>query len=194
MSIPKEQLQLIEQLLNLPGVRVLDADIAEREMTIQIETTDDYAICHKCGRKATEFNCYGETLRLRHLPVFNRRVYLSYRPKRYRCLNCDDRPTTTRRDDWYDAKVGLTRAFAEFLLREIIGSTLSDLALKHQVSYDLLRGVLQRRVGGEVDWSQFKELRVLGLDEISLLKGRRDFVTVVGARDERQERLSHRRC
>jgi transposase len=27
----------------------------------------------------------------------------------------DDRPTTTRRDDWYDAKAGLTRAFAEFL-------------------------------------------------------------------------------
>ena len=123
MVIPKEQLQLIEQLLNLPGVRVLDADIAEREMTIQIETTDDCAICHKCGQKATEFYCDGEALRLRHLPVFNRRVYLSYRPKRYRCLHCDDRPTTTRRDDWYDAKAGVTRAFAQFLLLEIVGST-----------------------------------------------------------------------
>jgi hypothetical protein len=26
---------------NLPGVRVLNAEISEREMTIQIETTDD---------------------------------------------------------------------------------------------------------------------------------------------------------
>lgn len=187
MAIPKEQLQLIEQLLNLPGVRVLDADIAEREMTIQIESTDDYAVCHKCGQKATEFYCYGETLRLRHLPVFNRRVYLSYRPKRYRCLNCDDRPTTTRRDDWYDAKAGVTRAFAQFLLLEIVGATLRDVALKHQVSYDLLRGALQRYVGGEVDWSRFKELRILGLDEISLLKGHRDFVTIVSARDEQAE-------
>src|SRR5262249_49884440 len=129
MAIPKEQLQLIEQLLNLPGVRVLDADIAEREMTIQIESADNYAVCHKCGQKATEFECYGETLRLRHLPVFNRRVYLSYRPKRYRFLNFEDRPTTTRRDDWYDAKAGVPRAFAEFLLMEIVGGAISGLAL-----------------------------------------------------------------
>jgi transposase len=185
MSIPNEQLQLIEQLLNLPGVRVLNAEIAEREMTIQIEATDDHALCHKCGQKATEFYCLSEALRLRHLPVFNRRVYLSYRPKRYRCLNCHDRPTTTRRDDWYDAKAGVTRAFAQFLLLEIVGATLSDVAFKHQVSYDLLRGLLHRHVGGEVDWGQFTELRVLGLDEISLLKGHRDFVTVISARDER---------
>jgi hypothetical protein len=92
MAIPKEQLQLIEQLLNLPGVRVLDADIAEREMTIQIESTDDYAVCHNCGQRATESYCYGEALRPRHLTVFNRRVYLIYRPKRYRCLNCFAEP------------------------------------------------------------------------------------------------------
>jgi hypothetical protein len=48
----------------------LDADISEREMTIQVETTDDNAVCQKCGQKATEFYCYGETLQLRHAPVF----------------------------------------------------------------------------------------------------------------------------
>lgn len=189
MSIPKEQLQLIERLLNLPGVRVLNAEIAEREMTIQIETTDDYAFCHKCGQKASEFYCYGETLRLRHFPVFNRRVYLHLRPKRFRCPRCDDHPTTTRRDDWYDAKAGLTRAFAEFLLLEVVGATLSDVSLKHQVSYDSLRGILDRHVSGEVDWSKVDRLRVIGLDEISLLKGRRDFVTVISARDERGKPL-----
>jgi hypothetical protein len=69
VSIPKEQLPLIEQLLNLPGVRVLSAEIAEREMTIQIETIEDHAIRHKCGQKATEFYCLAEPIRLRHFPV-----------------------------------------------------------------------------------------------------------------------------
>lgn len=187
MPIPKEQLQLIEQLLNLSGIQVLNAELSEQEMTIQIESTEDYAICHKCGRKATEFYCYGETIRLRHFPVFKRRVYLHLRPKRYRCLHCDDHPTTTRRDDWYDAQSGMTRAFAQFLLLEMIGGTLSDVALKHQVSYDLLRGVLNRYVSAEVNWSQFKELRVFGLDEISLLKGHGDFVTIISTRNEQGE-------
>jgi len=187
MSIPKEQLPLIEQLLNLPGVRVLSAEIGEREMTIQIETTEDHAICHKCGQQATEFYCLAEPIRLRHFPVFNRQVYLALRPKRYRCQYCDDQPTTTRRDDWYDAKAGVTRAFAQFLLLEIVGSTLLDVALKHRVSYDLLRGILKRYIRDKIDWTEFKHLQVLGIDEISLLKGHRDFVTIISARTDQGE-------
>ena len=47
-----------------------------------------------------------------------------------------------------------------------------------------MRGVLKRYVRGEVAWSQIKVLRILGLDEISLLKGHADFVTIVSAQDE----------
>jgi transposase len=39
-------------------------------------------------------------------------------------------------------------------------------------------------VSAEVDWGQFTALRVLGVDEISLLKGQRDFVTIVSALDK----------
>ncbi len=115
MSISKEQLHLIERLLNLPDVRVLNVEISEREMAIQVETADDYAICHKCGRKATEFYSYGVRLNLRHFPVFNRRVYLNLRPRRFRCPRCYGRPVTTQRNDWYDVLSGVTRAFAESL-------------------------------------------------------------------------------
>jgi transposase len=187
MQTSTEQRQLFEQLLNLPGVRVLNVEIHEREIMIYVEGTDDHSICHKCGQEATKFHGYGEPLRLRHLPAFNRKVYLHLRPKRYACLHCAEEPTTTRGDDWYDAKAGTTRALAEFLLLEIVGSTLSDVGLKHDVSYDLLRGLLKRYVSDQVDWSQFNQLPVLGLDEISLLKGHRDFVTVVSTRDNQGE-------
>jgi hypothetical protein len=73
---------------------------------------------------------------------------------------------------------------AEFLLLELVNSTISDVVSKHNVSYDVLRGVLTRYVADEVDWTQFKQLRVLGLDEILLLKGHRDFVTIVSTQDE----------
>jgi len=48
----------------------------------------------------------------------------------------------------------------------------------------LLRGILDRLVPDKVDWTQFKQLRVLGLDEISLLKGHRDFVTIISTRTD----------
>jgi transposase len=52
------------------------------------------------------------------------------------------------------------------------------------VTYDVVRGVLTRYVRSEVDWSQIKVLRVPGLDEIPLLKGHRDFVTIVSTQDK----------
>ena len=40
----------------------------------------------------------------------------------------------------------------------------------------------RRRISAQVDWSAYSSLEVLGLDEIALKKGHRDFVTIVTAR------------
>ncbi len=181
MTIP------IEQLLNLPNIRVLKVEISEREIRCDLESTLGYAICYRCGRKATKFFEHGETLMLRHLPICERKVMLYLHTRRYRCLNCEDRPTTTERGDWYDAQANCTKAFADFLLRQLVNSTLQDVADKHQVTYGCVRGLLTRQVSGEVDWREFSHLRQIGLDEISLLKGHKDFVTIVSTRNEQGE-------
>lgn len=113
-----------------------------------------------------------------------RQVILRLCPKRYRCPYCDGGVTTTERPDWYDAKAGCTKVYAEFLLLELVNSTIQDVVQKHGVTYDVVRGALTRYVRSKVDWSQIKVLRILGLDEISLLKGHRDFVTIVSTQDK----------
>ncbi|MGH9427622.1 MAG: ISL3 family transposase, partial [Terriglobia bacterium] len=152
-------------------------------------STQGYSICHKCGRKATEFHEHEKPLELRHLPLCGRQVILWLRPRRYRCLHCDGIVTTTERQAWYDAKAGCTKAFAEFLLLELVNSTIQDVAQKHSVTYDVVRGVLKRYVKGEVDWSQIKILSILGMDEISLLKGHSDFVAIISTKDEKGDPL-----
>ena len=178
MTIPPEQ------LLNIPGIRVLSVKYDEHKIECEIESTQGYSICHKCGQKATQFYEHERQLELRHLPLCGRQVILRLRPKRYRCPYCDGVVTTTERQDWYDAKAGCTKALADFLLLELVNSTMQDVAKKHSVSYDIVRGALKRYIRGEVDWKQIKVLRILGLDEISLLKGHCDFVTIVSAQDE----------
>jgi transposase len=174
----------IEQLLNIPGIRVLSVKYDEHTIEYQIESTQGYSMCHTCGQKATEFHEHEKELELRHLPLCGRQVMLRLRPKRYRCLYCEGAVTTTERAEWYDAKAGCTKAYAEFLLLELVNGTLQDVAKKHGGTYDVVRGILKRYVRGEVDWSQIKALGLLGLDEISLLKGHSDFVTLVSAHDE----------
>ena len=56
---------------------------------------------------------------------------------------------------------------------ELINSTIVD------VSKDAVLDILNRTVQSEVDWSQFRTLGLIGIDEISLKKGYKDFVTVI---------------
>ncbi|MGH9849271.1 MAG: transposase family protein [Blastocatellia bacterium] len=92
MQIPKEQLPIIEQMLNLDDVKVLSAEIKEQEIELHAESKGNHSICHQCGQKATEFHCHGESRRLRHLSICGRPVYLVLRAKRYRCVHCADQP------------------------------------------------------------------------------------------------------
>src|SRR6185295_9315665 len=65
----------------------------------------------------------------------------------------------------------------------LINSTLSDVSEKEDVSYAALLGVLDRTIAITVDWTALPPCPILGIDEIALLKGHRDYVAVITARD-----------
>lgn len=171
----------IEIPLDLPEVRVLKYEVSG-QIIIAVESTREWAICHKCGEKTHEFHSYGRQLRLRHMPILGRSVIIEIRPKRFRCPACDGNPTTTQKLEWYDERSQNTKAYDQWLLLQTIGSTISDVARKEGISYDRVLGSIERLVLATVDWDEIEQLDVLGLDEIALKKGRRDFVALVTAR------------
>jgi len=169
--------------LDIPDVRVLKTEINVRgELIITVESTKAGTLCRRCGGWIDKFHGHDDWVSLRHLPVFGRLSYLRYRPRRYQCLECEDHPTTTQRLDWHDQGSPHTFAYDEHLLLQLVGSTIEDVRIQERLSYDAVLGALERRIRATVDWSDYTELGVLGLDEIALKKGHRDFVTIVTAR------------
>jgi transposase len=73
-------------------------------------------------------------------------------------------------------------AYDDHLLLQLVNSTVEDVSLKEGVAYDCVLGVLERRISASVDWGQYTALGVVGLDEIALKKGHRNFVVIVTAR------------
>ena len=172
----------IEIPLDLPEIRILQSETKGREIIVRVESTREWAICHKCGKEIREFHSQGRLLRLRHLPILGRPVFIEIRPKRFRCPYCEDHPTTTQRLPWYDERSPHTKAYDQWLLLSTIGSALTDVARKERLPYDEVLGALERLIATEVDWGEIKQLEILGLDEIALKKGHRDFVTIVTTR------------
>ncbi len=171
---------LIQVPLNLPDVRVLSTQrTAQGHWLIRVESTVDGTRCRRCGREIRDLHGWDAVVRLRHLPLFDVPVFLEIRPKRYRCPSCTGTPTTTQRCTWYEPRSPNTKAYEQWALRLLINSTVADAARKLGVSEETIEGLLDRWIERTVDWSAWERLGVLGLDEIALKRGHRDFVTLV---------------
>jgi transposase len=173
---------LISIPLDIPDVRVLQTEITKQgELILTIESTLTSTTCRRCGRTITERHGLDEPRLLRHLPILGRVVYLRIRPKRFRCPWCDNHPTTTQTLDWYDPTALHTRAYERHLIVQLIGSTLTDVQAKEHVTSDALLGMLDRWLASSVEWDALSPFTTMGIDEIALLKGHRDFVAVISA-------------
>ena len=169
--------------LDIPEVRILQTEINKvGELIITIESTKEGTICRQCGREIRKRHGYDEWTIIRHLPVFGRPSYLRYRPRRYQCLACEGHPTTTQRLDWRESNSPHSIVYDDHLLLQLVNSTVEDVSIKESVAYDCVLGVLERRISASVDWWQYTALGVVGLDEIALKKGHRNFVVIVTAR------------
>lgn len=169
--------------LDIPEVRVLQTEINKvGELIITIESTKEVTICRQCGREIRKRHGYDEWTTIRHLPVFGRPSYLRYRPRRYQCMACEGHPTTTQRLDWRESNSPHSMVYDDHLLLQLVNSTVEDVSIKEGVGYDGVLGVLERRISASVDWGQYTTLGVVGLDEIALKKGHRNYVAIVTAR------------
>jgi transposase len=169
--------------LDIPDIKVLQTQMTEHgEFLITVESTLSSARCHRCGREIRQLHGRDQWVSVRHLPILGRPVYLRYRPKRYRCDDCEGHPTTTQQLAWHEPNSPQTTAYDRHLLLQMVNATVEDVSLKEGLPYDVVLGVIERRLATQVDWTQYAELDVLGLDEIALKKGHRDFVVIVTAR------------
>jgi transposase len=180
--VPMPKQPLISIPLDITDVRVLQTELTkDGEFILTVESTLTSTNCRRCGRPITERHGLDEPRLLRHLPILGHVVYLRIRPKRFRCPWCDDHPTTTQQLDWYDQGALHTKAYERHLILQLVNSTVTDVQVKQDVTYDAVLGVLDRWIAKSVDWDTLPPFATMGSDEIALLKGHRDFVAVISA-------------
>jgi transposase len=169
--------------LDIPDVAIQTVETDRHgDFVITVKSTVEGTSCHTCGKKVTEVYGYDREITLRHLPILGRKTYIRLRPVRYQCSYCDEHPTTTQQLSWYTSKSPYTKVYEAHILLKLVNSTVQDVCIKEDMGYEAVMGILDRHIQGEVDWKQFSRLDILGLDEISLKKGHRDFVTIATGR------------
>jgi len=180
-----DTLELFTNLLNLSDITVTKIcnSSNNRVITFVVKSTRENVPCRECG-KPTRGHGLGRPLRLRHLPLLGKETHIEITPRRGRCEHCSGGPTTTEKLDWYERNGKMTKPFEQHLLFELVNSTVADVSRKENVDYHSVNYLIERYIETKIDFSNIKSLGVLGLDEISLKKGYRDFVTLISHRIE----------
>ena len=166
-----------------PGIEDIRTEGTEEnefgDILIRVSSLTEGALCRKCGNRAAYSYGHGREIYLRHLPVFGHRSFIIIRPKRYQCTCCEGKPAVTQSLPWYSHNSPNTLPYENHILISPVSSTVSDVCMKEDIGYDAVEGIIDRHISGSVNWSEISTTETLGIDEISLKKGHRDFVTAV---------------
>jgi transposase len=163
--------------LGILEVCVLKTEINKQgEFLITIESTRKGTDCRWCGNWITKSHGYDKWVRVRHLSVFGRPTYLRYRPSRYRCEKCEQKPTTTQRLEWHETGSPNTMAYDDHILLQLVHATIEDVSIKEEMSYTGVLGVMERRYQGKqsghdieplVDWVWMRSLSRKAIEILS---------------------------
>ena len=171
--------------LDIPHVDVLATkQTRDGQFIITVESRQETTKCGVCKQEIPCNYGHGEKVTLRHLPILGQETYIVIRPRRAQCPTCLHEPTTTQILSWYEQRSPHTKAYDQYLMKQLIGSCVKDVSLKEKVGYDAVLGALQRQVESEVNWEEIQNLGTLGIDEVAHKKGRNSYRAVITARQD----------
>jgi transposase len=169
--------------LDIPEVEVLETEITtDGKVIIQVESQVETITCGICKQEISCNYGHGQEIELRHLSVLGMETYIRIRPQRGQCQDCKYEPTTTQVLSWYEQRSPHTKAYDEYLLKQLVNSTIEDVSLKENIGYDAIVGSLNRQIDVEINWAEIQDLRTVGIDEIAMKKGRKNYAAIVTGR------------
>ena len=177
--------------LDIPDLEIISQVINNKgEIILSVKSLKTETPCHKCGKPATIRYEHAPEITIRHLPIFDTPVYLVIKPIRYKCGHCEGRTTTTEAYDWCKKGSHITNGLSDYLMRQLIHSTVEDVSKKEKISAEKLTLAIKKSISTKVNWDSYSALTILGIDEISIKKGHKDYVTVISTKSSPDSQVS----
>jgi len=177
------------ELLGLKDIKVDHVEqTRDGAIHITVSSTKTQTLCHKCQTPTRPYG-KGRKLCLHHLPILGHEVYIEITPPRGVCPQCDDDTTTTQTLDWFKRNGHHTLPYNDYLMLQLIGSTLSDVAKKEGLTEGIVQRVIDSYRIDKVDWAMVHRIGLLGIDEIAKLKGHNDYISLITSRYQRKNTI-----
>jgi len=111
-------------------------------LNVFIASTFEAAVCPQCQQISTSVHDRGEPQFVRNLPIWNRRCWLCYVPRRFECTTCGN--TFVERLAWREPNRDDTLRYEQSIYERARREPPSQSAQAEQLSEDQVHGLCER--------------------------------------------------
>jgi len=188
LNIQAVTVETLSNLLSLPGMKVTRFAVEQQDgdeyLHLFCEHEYDVALCPRClevmaGGYDHKNRC------VRHLDIWGMRTLVHFPQRRFDCKVCG-KPFTESLE-WIDPKRRQTKAFEEYIYQQVKNKTpRKQVALQGGLSESTVLDIFKKQAKQATRQSGYCRVRVLGVDEISLRKGHKQYALVLSDLERRR--------
>ncbi|MBD3203962.1 ISL3 family transposase [Candidatus Woesearchaeota archaeon] len=167
----------LTELLDLPDFIVDDYEIQRGIVFIHAHPKDDTQICPKCGSRKVKLKESLPKRVIRDRDIFGKKCYIIIHPRRFRCLKCKKR--FSERFNSIEPKKTYTKRYAEWVHKLCLKIDIKFVSSLEEIGYKKAEGIFYNISKKKLSMDKDLEFDKIGLDEISLKKGHKDFITII---------------
>lgn len=169
-------LHLISKLINFDGVKVIDYHfITEKEILITLENKLSESTCPHCHNITNKVH-QDHYYRIRDIPMSSYDVFLNVNRRQFRCVNCgqifSEELNFVKKRRTYTIRLG------NKVVKEVLESDILNTAKRNGMTPREIETLLKEKSEDLLE-EKPKDLKRLGIDEITQLKGGKNYAAVL---------------
>lgn len=176
-------LHFISNIVNFAGFKAKDYHfITDTELVIKLEKIEKLATCPHCDRTTDKVH-QSHWYRVRDIPFSGWDVFLSVNRRQFKCLSCQR--VFSEELHFVKMKRTYTKRLAEKVIAEVLETDVVNTGRRNRMSPAEIETLL-KEVEDEYLVKKPDSLKRLGIDEISHVKGGKNYVAVLVDLDSRK--------
>lgn len=172
--------EILTQILNIPNYEVVGVETNDEQITLDIQSTMKGTKCPRCGTYSSELHENHPRI-VRDLPISGKACYLRFTRRRFFCQECRDP---------FSEVLGFVKEYRDYtnryqarIFHQVKENNITAVMRLENLTYDQIESIFLTEAKSNMPANPFAGLKRLGIDEISLRKGKQDFVLILSNLD-----------
>ncbi len=176
-------LHFITNIIQFEGFKATNYHfITENELLIELENKERSSICPHC-QKQTDKVHQSHRYRVRDIPISSYDVFLLVNRRQFRCKNC--RKVFSEELSFVKKRRTYTSRLAEKVIKEVLETDVVNAGERNRMTPAEIDTILKDKTADCLE-EKPRDLKKLGIDEITQLKGGKNYAAVLVDLDKRK--------